>query len=185
MAKQYRIDPPPDELRDLIHHIDGKIYYLPAAKQPYSRAKGKELGFIRKDGYRNLMITCNGERRQYLAHRIVYWLDTGEWPPILNHKNRNRLDNHPENLEPCTNAENCQNNTIRIDNSSGYTGVVKNGNRWRVQFSIDGETFYYDGYLHKETAALARDLVISLIYKDFARYGITANAGLKVGGKAI
>lgn len=177
--------PPPDGLREIIYHEDGKIYYLPQAKQQYSRAKGKELGYIRKDGYRRILVTCEGERRSYLAHRLVYWLDTGEWPPLVNHKNRIRSDNRPDNLEPCTERQNGQNNTLRTDNKSGYTGVLKNGNRWRVQFSIDGKRFYVDGYLHKETAALARDLIISLVYKDFARYGISENAGLTLGGSSI
>lgn len=186
MANLYRADPPPDELRELIHHVDGKIYYLPAAKQQYSRAKGKELGFIRKDGYRNIMLTAAGERRHYLAHRIVYWLDTGDWPPILNHKNRNRLDNRPENLEPCEWSENCQNNSIRSDNTSGYTGVMQTPDgKYKVIFNIAGKQYRINGYESLNAAALARDVLIRLFYGDYARYGIAENAALKVGGKVI
>lgn len=172
----YRQDPPPDELRNLIEYRDGEIYYLPAAKGSYTKAKGKALGFVRKDGYRNLMITCEGERRHYLAHRLGYWLVTGEWVAILDHINRNRSDNRIENLKPCEWFENCRNNTIRKDNESGYTGVtLHTDGLWRVSFSIESKRYHIDGYKHKETAALARDLLIHMFYGDFARYGISEN----------
>lgn len=33
------------------------------------------------------------EGRLQQAHRVAYYLMTGEWPEVVDHKNRNRLDN--------------------------------------------------------------------------------------------
>lgn len=88
-----------------------------------SRGRGKRgevAGNLNVFGYR--MISINGSR--VLAHRLVWALETGEWPQQpIDHKNLNRDDNRFSNLRLCT-AELNQGNT-RARSASGYKGVTK------------------------------------------------------------
>ena len=89
-----------------------------------------------------LSIVPNGYARtgdhRYL-HRLVTGAKAGE---CVDHKNRNRLDNRRENLRLCTHAENCRNQGLKRNNTSGYKGIRKAGNRWVAQLSIDGKNKY-------------------------------------------
>lgn len=44
-----------------------------------------------------VMLMVNGER--WLAHRIVWYIHTGEWGPRLSHKNGDKTDNRYVNLQ--------------------------------------------------------------------------------------
>lgn len=61
---------------------------------------------------------------------------------MVDHKNRNGLDNRKENLRPCNKSENAYNSKKRSNNQSGYTGVCKVNNRWRSQFCKNYEKFH-------------------------------------------
>jgi hypothetical protein len=59
-------------------------------------------------GYRNVHLMVDGKQFGALAHRLVWFHFYGPIPPTLtiNHKNGQKGDNRPENLEVVTYAEN-------------------------------------------------------------------------------
>ena len=59
-------------------------------------------------GYLQVKVHENGERIHCYAHRLVYLHFFGEVPDgkIVNHENRNKSDNRPENLKPMTQRQN-------------------------------------------------------------------------------
>ena len=61
-----------------------------------------------RDGYLRIRISVNGIRVRASAHRVVYRFFKGDIPAgcIINHKNRKRADNRPENLEAVTQSQN-------------------------------------------------------------------------------
>ena len=172
MAFKFNPTPPPDELRDYLYYEDGHIY------RTDTKAR---VGCLNGNGY----FCFTYQRRTYLVHRLIYWLHTGEWPQVVDHKSRNKTDNHIENLQAATQTQNAFNNTLRTDSTTGYTGVEKRGDRYNVSIKIDGKRYYLYGYKSLEAAALARDILAKIFYGDFARYGIAENAALKVGGVTI
>ena len=92
--------------------------------------------YTNKKGY--LRINLNNEK--FLVHRLVAqaFIPNPENKPQVNHINTVRGDNRVENLEWCTNEENC-NNPLSKEH---YSACRKNENNYKskpvLQFSQDG-----------------------------------------------
>lgn len=99
----------------------------------WKRVPGAVAGTLNSAGY--IGVSFNGVR--YLAHRVVWLLNTGEWPKDqIDHINQNRADNRMENLRPATNRSNHAN---RTNNKSGHVGVMweKARGRWKAYARVD------------------------------------------------
>ena len=61
-----------------------------------------------KLNYRSIQLTTCEGKKSFLVHRLVAFafLPNPENKPQINHKNKIRYDNHVDNLEWCTQAEN-------------------------------------------------------------------------------
>lgn len=82
-------------------------------------AAGIPAGTLRADGYVSIMI----DRQRYQAHRLVWFTETGEWPPLLDHINRVKNDNRFANLRLATSSQNQANTGLRKNNRLGARGV--------------------------------------------------------------
>ncbi|EEO8179082.1 hypothetical protein G7D34_003713 [Salmonella enterica] len=164
--------PPPDELRDMLYYSDGELYWFPAYYG--GRRNDKPLGSLDSDGYKRTRLRVNGVYRDYKLHRLIYWFETGEWVPMLDHLDRNRLNNRIENLRPATSATNAHNQNKPKNNTIGFLGVRKQASNDKYAFTvtIKGKNYAIGGYTHPETAALARDIAARLIYGDQAYLNI-------------
>ncbi len=113
---------------------------------------GEEAGTFHGNGYRRVTV----RKRDYLAHRVIWLMHTGDWPEDqIDHKDLDKANNRLENLRPCTTSENHQNqhNTTR-KGTSRYIGVCKPTGRrhWRVDIGINGKQKFLGGF-RCETAA--------------------------------
>ncbi len=80
-------------------------------------------------------------KKQMLAHRAIWAMQTGEWPvDDIDHINGIRDDNRMENLRHVTRAENLKNVRRRDNNTSGFTGVSfhKASGLWRSRIMVNG-----------------------------------------------
>jgi len=68
-----------------------------------------------------LVVECDGSPRY--AHRIIYKWMTGDEPRILDHANRDTLDNRFANLRPATDTQNQGNKRGRNNRSGPAKGV--------------------------------------------------------------
>lgn len=61
----------------------------------------REIGTIDNDGYRIFAPRINGKKIKVKVHRLVYRYFHGELDSakVVNHKDGNRQNNHPDNLE--------------------------------------------------------------------------------------
>lgn len=106
-------------------------------------------------------------KRGELMHRIITSCPDGM---IVDHVNRNPLDNRRENLRVCTQRENVFNSGIRSDNKTGHTGVIfrKREKLWFSYISIDGKQVSLGYHKTKKQAIKARREGEEKYYGEYA-----------------
>lgn len=114
---------------------------------------GDVAGTIRKDGRREIGIN----RRTYLAHRLAWLHVHGVWPDSdIDHRNGIPDDNRIANLRLATRAQNLQNlQHVRSTNTSGYTGVQRQKNKWRADISLNRQHHFLGLFDTAEEASAA------------------------------
>ena len=119
------------------------------------RQKQREAGCIKTpDGYRRVCI----DGTLYLAHRLAWLYMTDSWPADqIDHRNGIRTDNRWANLREATDAENRQNISKRIDNTSGLIGVSWENRRskWRAYIVFGGHQKHLGMFADKHDAGIA------------------------------
>jgi hypothetical protein len=105
--------------------------------------------------------------RAVFMHRHILTPPTGF---LVDHINRNNLDNRKCNLRVCTAAQNNRNAKRRIDNKSGYRGVSwhKATRSWVAQISVGGKILYLGKFDNPVDAAIAYDNSCVRLHGDFA-----------------
>lgn len=81
-----------------------------------SRFAGKLALASYTKGY--LVGTILGKR--YASHRVIWFLKTGRWPQVIDHKNHNGCDNRWDNLRSVDSQINSRN---RVSKTDGCIGV--------------------------------------------------------------
>ena len=87
---------------------------------------------------------------------------------LIDHKNRNGLDNTRGNLRTATHAQNCANKKATSGTSSVYLGVGKRQNKWNARITKDGITHELGYYAQEVEAALAYDNKARELHGEFA-----------------
>jgi hypothetical protein len=136
--------------------------------------KGKCAGSVAKhkvEGYTSYInISILGEK--YKAHRVVWLLQTGEWPTKhIDHIDGNGLNNKWSNLREVTPSQNAMNQKVRSDSASGVKGVSydKKRNMWYVYIDIDKKRKHLGRYETKEEAIAARSAAEKVYHGEYAR----------------
>lgn len=128
-----------------------------------SEKAGKVVGTIAK--------IKGGDRRQvmykrkgYMHSRLVWVWHYGQIPDgkLIDHINRNSLDDRIENLRLASKSENCRNNCGR-----GYFWNTS-ASKWQVKVGANGKS-HSGGYFHSEIeAAKAANLLKKRLHGEFA-----------------
>ncbi|EEI7324281.1 hypothetical protein G4E03_003470 [Salmonella enterica] len=186
---KYREDPPPLELIEQLYYKDGSLFWKDeyCIKQK-KRSLNKPIGNLDKWGY--LVFTSkvgqtDNKIRNYKVHRVIYYLEKGVWPPVVDHKDRNKVNNQIDNLLPSDLVKNAQNKTKRCD-SDGYQGVrMDQSGKYRAFININGK-FYSVGNIHDaKHAALIRDLMAVYNNGEHANTNFLGKTKIKIGGVAV
>ena len=82
---------------------------------------GKIVGYKSKRGY--LVVSIGGTNKRYYVHRLAFIIVTGIEPKLLDHINRDKIDNRWCNLRETTKSINTINSRRKISSSSGYKGI--------------------------------------------------------------
>jgi hypothetical protein len=89
---------------------------------------------------------------------------------IVDHVDRNGLNNRKANLRPATRSQNRFNQKRRRDNSSGFKGVrlSRSAQRWRASIRAEGRIYYLGGFATPIEAARAYNAAALRLHGPFA-----------------
>lgn len=171
--------PSPELLRKLLRYEPetGKLFWLPRDReffQTSNQFKTWNARYANKEAF--TAINCNSYfsgtllHRGYLAHRVIWAMQTGQWPESrLDHIDRNRLNNKFQNLRTATAYQNSTNKTSKVNSSSKYLGVSWHRDRQKWAASIRSNGSNYLGIFSSEIeAAKAYDAAAKRLHGEFA-----------------
>jgi hypothetical protein len=130
-------------------------------------AKDKKIaGSVTDTGYRRVCVLY----KQFKVHHIVFWLHTGRWPTLLDHKDRNRLNNDFNNLREATRSQNMYNSAHGC-NTSGVKNVswCKTHKKWIVRVTADKQIVFNKAFKSFEEAKEVAAKVTKQFHGEFAR----------------
>lgn len=115
----------------------------------------------------------NGKQHYYM-HRLIAGAGHRE---LVDHENRNGLDNRRRNLRVATPGQNGANRKAdnrKAGRTSRYKGVFwdKNRQRWMATIHVDGKTRSLGRFPDEELAAAAYDAAATEAWGDFARLNL-------------
>jgi len=155
-----------ERLLEVFEYKDGNLYWKVTRS---SNAKAGEIaGFINKLGYSKTAI----DKKQYFTHRLIFLMVHGYLPKIVDHKDKNVLNNKIENLRGANRFENCQNAKTPVTNKSGIKGVNwhKKMQKWNVQLSVNGKKKNFGYYNDIDYAKFLIEAMRYKYHKQFASY---------------
>lgn len=129
---------------------------------------GTRAGYIKSNGYEAIML----DWKMYFSHRLAWLFVHGSMPDYIDHINTIPLDNRIENLRPCSPLENCSNQKIRPNNTSGVKGVSwsKAAKKWVGEVGKKGHKSYIGLFNSIEEAEQAVRIHRIKIHGEFARH---------------
>lgn len=144
-----------ERLHEVLAIKGGELYWKPRLNLNRRLWWKRAFGKPNRSGY------CQGQvdGRKVYAHQVVYTMTHGHWPEgEVDHKNRNKADNRPENLRLVSRRANAQNLPKMKHNTSGHTGVYYNRRlgKWAAQIKHLGATTHLGTFADKDAACRAR-----------------------------
>ncbi|ELQ8980647.1 hypothetical protein R3B00_001309 [Klebsiella pneumoniae] len=137
---------PPESFRTLVYKADdGRWYFkdIPENKlrnKFYALGHNLELSNIRTQ---KVKYTVDGVMSDYLAYRLIYWLETGEWPDHVHIKDKDKpLDF--DNLEG-VNIDYSEPENEDKQNIHSYETITK-GRRFQARLKWSGKNYYLGTY---------------------------------------
>jgi hypothetical protein len=143
----------------------------------YKRTGKEKILSCSKDthGYPQVTLTKNYKKSSQCVHNLVALCFIGEKPngEMIDHINRIRDDNRPENLRYVTGSENQRNQCVRKGCSSRFKGVswVKKEQKYKAYIRVNGRRKHLGIYSIEIDAAIAYD-------EEAKKHGYTTNEQL-------
>ena len=109
----------------------------------FGKKYNKFLKHRTNKGYKHVNLSKQGKHKTHKIHRLVaqHYIPNPENKPCVDHINRIKTDNRLENLRWVTLSENGQNQSKRVDNTSGhkYISYNKRDKHWKFQKTINNK----------------------------------------------
>lgn len=106
-------------------------------------------------------------RKEIKLHRFIMKVAPDA---VIDHRNRDGLDNRKENLRPCTRGQNrCNAIGWPETRRSKYKGLSLNKGRWQARIKINRRTICLGTYADEVEAAKAYDAAAKKFHGEFAR----------------
>jgi hypothetical protein len=122
---------------------------------------------LKDKGYRSGRVF----KRNYLAHRVIWAMQTGYWPrDLIDHKDQDSCNNRWENLREANKSQNAQNAPGHAVSSSRYKGVSFDRRRakWHARIKVSGSQKFIGYFENEEDAARAYDAASRAHFGEFS-----------------
>lgn len=140
----------------------------------HGKVKGQHAGVAHSNGYLQISIRANINRKFFFAHRVVWFLAHGRWPDgDIDHINGDRMDNRLVNLREASRSENLRNSAMLSSNTSGIKGVSfhKRAGKWQAQIRMDGKINHIGLFANIADAERAIRSAREKLHGEFANHG--------------
>ena len=144
--------------------VTGAFKWL--VKPSKNRSIDDPVGHRRHDGY----LTIGMQGREYLGHRVAWFLMTGEFPEQeIDHIDGDPSNNKWNNLRLATRAENNR-NTKGYSNTGIKNVYYREGKRnpFQVKIMVDGKNICVGSFTDLELAELVAEEARIKYHKEFA-----------------
>ncbi|NGM81239.1 HNH endonuclease [Paenibacillus sp. 7124] len=134
--------------------------------EDYGKLSSHKWCYDRK-GYAVRSAPVDGKWTSLYMHRQITECPEGL---VVDHINRDGLDNRRDNLRVCRREDNARNNNGRSHNTSGYKGVTwhKQARKWAAQLTSKGVHYHLGLHATKESAARAYNAKAAELFGEFA-----------------
>ncbi len=152
-TKEY---PSIEYVRQCFQYDDGRLFWLERPRCHFRTEHGWKSSNVRDSGNEAGTASMIRGRIQWMVgmncsmfyRSIVVWaMHHGEWPKspfMIDHKDRNPLNDRIDNLRVATRSQNQWNSVIASSNTSGYKGVWWDASKkkWVAAIRVNGKRIY-------------------------------------------
>jgi len=147
--ESYAIPGFPDYSLHMYGDNDFRVWSKPrVTSHGHKRGNCYLTNYLNNHGYLEVTLTKDGAKNTIFIHQIVasILVENPDNKPTVDHIDRDKLNNRAENLRWATEKEQNNNRGMLSTNTSGISGVIRLGEKWRVRFSVDGVQKYFGVY---------------------------------------
>ena len=143
-----------EQAHSLFEYKDGMLYWRIRPKNSKKLKGDMEAGTI-SNGYKKVTIF----QKKYYVHQLVYLMQYGYIPKLIDHINGNRQDNTINNLRESNKSLNACNSKTPVTNTSGHKGVTwcKKTKKWFARLQFEKKHIHLGSFDDLEFACLVAD----------------------------
>jgi hypothetical protein len=159
-----------ERLWEIFDYKDGLLHWRePGLRRTVGAAVGTPAG----NGYLTVRLGKKGASKNYMVHRLIFFMHTGEQPPLVDHKDGKKDNNRIENLRAATKSTNGFNRGVTNRSKSGVKGVSlhKASGLWRAQIKAGSECRNLGYFKSLEEAEIAYQQAAAELHGEFATAG--------------
>jgi len=121
---------------------------------------------LSSDGY----VKRTYDKKDLYLHRAIFEKHFGTIPEdkMIDHIDRDKLNNRKSNLRLCSHAENMRNRTVHKNNKLGVKGVRVNQGKYEANIRFNNKVIYLGYYESLDDAALAYNIASIILHFDFS-----------------
>lgn len=156
-----------DMLKEIFEYREGNLYWR------YSKRGGVKVGDKAGTLTTSRYYRVKLNKQEYYLHRLIYLYHHGYLPECIDHIDRDTTNNKIENLREATKAENCRNQKISKNNTTGVKGVswFKRDNKWHAKIKVNKKDIHLGYYTNIEDAIKKIKEAREFYHKEFSYQG--------------